>query len=319
MPIVDVRDLKKNYSGEQALTGVTFTVDTGKLFGIIGADGAGKTTLMRILVTLLNADSGTAQILNYNIVNDIRTIRSKIGYMPQKFSLYGDLSVKENLSFFADVFNISGKERKLRMAKLLQFSRLERFQKRRASNLSGGMKQKLALSCALIHSPNLLILDEPTTGVDPVSRREFWDILKELRGDGVTIIVSTPYMDEAAMCDELLIMHNGKVLKKGTPAGLVGDYPYDLYRVASDNKTVTCSNQTILPDSTVQMYPSGGAVHVAVRKNYLIDLQWQNHLISLIDGAEYMTKVEPDIEDLFFILIAENGYKKVLNTIPESA
>ncbi len=307
MPIVDVRDLRKNYSGEQALTGVTFSVETGKLFGIIGADGAGKTTLMRILVTLLNADSGEAQILNYNIVNDIRILRSKIGYMPQRFSLYGDLSVKENLTFFADVFNINGKERKERMAKLLQFSRLERFQQRRASNLSGGMKQKLALSCALIHSPKLLILDEPTTGVDPVSRREFWDILKELRNDGVTIIVSTPYMDEAEMCDELLIMHNGKVLKKGTPTGLIGDYPYNLYRVASNNKTVTCSNRITQPDSVVQMYPSGGAVHVAVRKNFPVDACWKNQLLTLINGAEIIEKVQPDIEDLFFMLIAENG------------
>ncbi len=314
MPIVDVRDLRKNYSAEKALAGVTFFVETGTLFGIIGADGAGKTTLMRILVTLLNADSGEAHILNYNVVNDMQILRSKIGYMPQRFSLYGDLSVKENLAFFADVFNISGKDRKERMEKLLRFSRLEQFQKRRASNLSGGMKQKLALSCALIHSPRLLILDEPTTGVDPVSRREFWDILKELRNEGVTIIVSTPYMDEAAICDELLIMHNGKVLKKGAPAGLVGDYPCDLYRVASDNKTVTCSNRITLPDSVVQMYPSGGAVHVAVRKGFPVDAGWKNYLLTLVNGAEIIEKVQPDIQDLFFMLIADNGNQK---TIPE--
>jgi ABC-2 type transport system ATP-binding protein len=318
MQIVDVCDLKKNYSGEHALAGVTFTVETGKLFGIIGADGAGKTTLMRIIVTLLNADSGKVQVLNYDIVNEIRTIRSKIGYMPQKFSLYGDLSVKENLIFFADVFNISGKERKERMAKLLQFSRLEQFQKRRASNLSGGMKQKLALSCALIHSPKLLILDEPTTGVDPVSRREFWEILKDLRNDGVTIIVSTPYMDEAAMCDELLIMHNGKVLKTGTPNRLVGDYPYDLYKIASEDKTVNISNKTALPPSVVQMYPSGGAVHVAVKKELHLDEHLQNQLLALIEGAKDIKKVQPDIEDLFFMLIAENGIQKS-NTSTEKA
>jgi ABC-type multidrug transport system ATPase subunit len=314
MQIVNVCNLKKNYSGEHALDGVSFSVDTGKLFGIIGADGAGKTTLIRILVTLLNQDSGDAHILNYNIVNNVRTIRAKIGYMPQRFSLYGDLSVKENLTFFADVFNISGKERKERMAKLLQFSRLEKFQKRRASNLSGGMKQKLALSCALIHSPKLLILDEPTTGVDPVSRKEFWDILKDLRNDGVTIIVSTPYMDEAAMCDELLIMHYGKVLKKGTPAGLIGDYPYDLYKIESEEKTVTCSNRITLPSSVIQMYPSGGAVHAAVKKDWHLDEQMQQQLLHLIEDAKYIKKVQPDIEDLFFMLIAENGNQKLSDT-----
>jgi ABC-type multidrug transport system ATPase subunit len=310
MPIVDVHELKKNYSGEQALNGVTFSVDAGKLFGIIGADGAGKTTLMRILVTLLNPDSGDAHILNYNIVNNIRTIREKIGYMPQRFSLYGDLSVKENLTFFADVFNLSGKERKERMTKLLQFSRLEQFQKRRASNLSGGMKQKLALSCALIHSPKLLILDEPTTGVDPVSRREFWEILKDLRNDGVTIIVSTPYMDEAALCDELLIMHNGKILKNGTPDGLVEEYPYDLYKIGNEDKTVTCSSRITLPSCVIQMYPSGGAVHVAVKRDFQLDAQLQNQLLESINDAKDIKKVQPDIEDLFFMLIAENGIKK---------
>jgi len=318
MQVVNVCDLKKNYSGEQALDGVTFSVDTGKLFGIIGADGAGKTTLMRILVTLLNPDSGEAHILNYNVVNNVRTIREKIGYMPQRFSLYGDLSVKENLSFFADVFNISGKERKTRMAKLLQFSRLAKFQKRRASNLSGGMKQKLALSCALIHSPKLLILDEPTTGVDPVSRREFWEILKDLRNDGVTIIVSTPYMDEAAMCDELLIMHNGKVLKNGTPSGLVGDYPYDLYKIENEDKTVTCSNRVTLPSPVIQMYPSGGAVHVAVKKDFQLDTQLQNQLLASIEDAKDIKTVKPDIEDHFFMLIAENGNQKTNNNIQKA-
>jgi ABC-2 type transport system ATP-binding protein len=238
--------------------------------------------------------------------------------MPQRFSLYGDLSVKENLTFFADVFNISGKERKERMTKLLQFSRLERFQKRRASNLSGGMKQKLALSCALIHSPKLLILDEPTTGVDPVSRREFWDILKDLRNDGVTIIVSTPYMDEAAMCDELLIMHKGKVLKNGTPKGLVVSYPYDLYKIKGDNKTVTCSSKIILPPYVVQMYPSGGAVHVAVKKDFQLDERLQNQLLALIEDAKNIKKVNPDIEDLFFMLIADNE-NQITSTKNENA
>jgi ABC-type multidrug transport system ATPase subunit len=305
MVAVEIKDLCKNYAGENALRGVSFSASAGQLYGIIGADGAGKTTLIRILVTLIGADSGSASVLGYDVIKQVQRIRSEIGYMPQRFSLYQDLTVKENLLFFADVYGVGSRDRNERMAKLLQFSRLESFQKRRAANLSGGMKQKLALSCALIHTPKLLILDEPTTGVDPVSRREFWEILKTLRTQGITVIVSTPYMDEATICDSLLILHKGEVLRCGSPAELIKNYPYDIYKIESDSDTINCPQNVALPKGVVLMYPSGGFIHAVVDRN----IQNRNELLSSIQveipEARRLYKSESSIEDLFFLLISE--------------
>lgn len=302
---VEVKNLLKNYTGENALRGISFSIDAGQLFGIIGADGAGKTTLMRILVTLINADSGSADVLGYSIQNDIQKIRSEIGYMPQRFSLYQDLTVKENLQFFADVYGVRSKDCRERMRKLLQFSRLAPFQKRRAANLSGGMKQKLALSCALIHTPQLLILDEPTTGVDPVSRKEFWDILKELKMQGITIIVSTPYMDEATMCDSLLIMHKGAILKQGSPLSLIESYPYALYKIENESGTLNCPSGLILPGIRL-MYPSGGAVHIVSDRKDRDHSELLKEIKKIIPGTQTIEKIDATIEDLFFLLISEN-------------
>jgi ABC-2 type transport system ATP-binding protein len=305
MVAVEVKDLCKNYAGENALRGISFSASAGQLYGIIGADGAGKTTLMRILVTLISADRGSASVLGSEVNKEVQRIRSEIGYMPQRFSLYQDLTVRENLLFFADVYGVSSRDRNGRIAKLLQFSRLEPFQKRRAANLSGGMKQKLALSCALIHTPKLLILDEPTTGVDPVSRKEFWGILKELRTQGITVIVSTPYMDEATICDSLLILHKGEVLRSGSPAELIKNYPYDIYKIESDSDTINCPQNVVLPDGVVLMYPSGGFVHAVVDRN----IQNTNDLLlriqACIPDAARLYKSESSIEDLFFLLISE--------------
>lgn len=305
MAVVEVKDLCKNYAGENALHGVSFSASAGQLYGIIGADGAGKTTLMRILVTLLSADSGSAAVLGFDVTKEVQRIRSEIGYMPQRFSLYQDLTVKENLLFFADVYGVSSRDRKERMAKLLHFSRLEPFQKRRAGNLSGGMKQKLALSCALIHTPKLLILDEPTTGVDPVSRKEFWEILKELRTQGITIVVSTPYMDEATICDSLLILHKGEVLRCGSPAELIKNYPYDIYKIESDSDTINCPQNIALPHGVVLMYPSGGFVHVVVDRNIPDTNDLLLRIKTGIPEATRLHKSESSIEDLFFLLISE--------------
>lgn len=308
---VETKDLCKNYAGENALQGVSFSASAGQLYGIIGADGAGKTTLIRILVTLISSDSGSASVLGYDVTKDVQKIRSEIGYMPQRFSLYQDLTVKENLVFFADVYGVSSRDRNERMAKLLQFSRLEPFQKRRAANLSGGMKQKLALSCALIHTPKLLILDEPTTGVDPVSRKEFWEILKELITQGITVIVTTPYMDEATICDSLLILHNGEVLRCGSPTELIKNYPYDIYKIESDSDTINCPQNVALPQGVVLMYPSGGFVHAVVDKN----IQNRNELLSRIQTGipevTRLSKTESSIEDLFFLLISEKNQSAV--------
>ena len=225
--------LNMSYGSVQALHDLSFEVNKGEIYCIIGPDGAGKTSLFRILTTLLLADSGTASVEGLDVVNDYKHIRNIIGYMPGRFSLYQDLSVEENLEFFATIFNTTIKENSYLVEDI--YKQIEPFKTRRAGNLSGGMKQKLALCCALIHKPCVLFLDEPTTGVDPVSRKEFWDMLKKLKAEGITIIVSTPYMDEATLCDRIALMLNGHFMMVDTPSGIIASYPNKLWSVASDN------------------------------------------------------------------------------------
>ena len=215
-PGVRVEGVVRSFGETPALASVSFTVERGEMFGLIGPDGAGKTTLLRILASLIDADRGDAWILDLPVRTQAARVREIIGYMPQHFSLYADLTVAENLRFFADLFGVSRGEREARTHELLEFSRLGPFVKRRAGALSGGMKQKLALSCALIHTPEVLLLDEPTTGVDPVSRREFWELLEGLRARGVTIVVSTPYMNEASLCQHMVFIHKGRILAAGS-------------------------------------------------------------------------------------------------------
>ena len=215
MSIVSVSGLKKHYSKVDALRGISFDVDEGEIFGIIGPDGAGKTTLFRILTSLLLADGGTASVDGLDVVKDYKEIRKRIGYMPGQFSLYQDLTVEENLRFFATIFNTTIEENYSLVAPI--YRQIEPFKTRRAGKLSGGMKQKLALSCALIHAPRVLFLDEPTTGVDPVSRKEFWDMLGQLKAKGITIIVSTPYLDEVRRCQRIAFINNGKIQGIGEP------------------------------------------------------------------------------------------------------
>jgi ABC-2 type transport system ATP-binding protein len=301
---VQATELRKKFGTVEALRGVSLDVTEGSLFGLIGADGAGKTTLLRILVTLVNQDSGSARVLGADTSKDLRTIRSGIGYMPQRFSLYQDLSVRENLLFFADVFGISPAERGKRMEKLLAFSRLAPFQGRRAAALSGGMKQKLALSCALVHTPRLLILDEPTTGVDPVSRKEFWEILFELKRQGMTILVSTPYMDEAALCDSLLLLHKGEVLKQGTPVSLLKEYPHLLYRITGRDGSLTVSHAAPLPRGVALMYPAAGSLHAAVTDRSLAPDALLAEIRKVAPAADAIHRADPGIEDLLFALLS---------------
>lgn len=215
-PAIRVDAVSKRYGDTAALSSVSFSVEAGEMFGLIGPDGAGKTTLMRILTSLIDPDEGELSILGLSVRREAGRVREIIGYMPQRFSLYADLTVAENMRFFADLFDVGAAERARRTEELLAFSRLGDFVKRRAGALSGGMKQKLALSCALIHTPRVLVLDEPTAGVDPVSRRDFWDMLGRLRAGGVTILVSTPYMNEASLCGRLAFMHKGAILAAGS-------------------------------------------------------------------------------------------------------
>lgn len=216
---ITVNGISKRYGKVQALQGVNLSVEEGELFGLIGPDGAGKTTMFRLLTTLLLPDEGSATVCGYDLVNDYRLIRQQVGYMPGRFSLYPDLSVEENLQFFASLFGTSVEENYNLVAPI--YSQIEPFRKRKAGKLSGGMKQKLALSCALIHKPRVLFLDEPTTGVDVVSRVEFWDMLQDLRRQGITILVSTPYMDEAQRCGRVALISGGSILGVDTPADIV--------------------------------------------------------------------------------------------------
>jgi ABC-2 type transport system ATP-binding protein len=304
--VVTVTDVSKNFAGENALAGVSFCVPQGCLFGLIGADGAGKTTLLRVLTTLSDFDKGKALVLGKDVVKDFRFLRSKIGYMPQKFSLYQDLTVRENLLFFADIFGVTAAQRKERMERLLSFSRLEPFRNRRGRDLSGGMKQKLALSCTLIHTPEVIFLDEPTTGVDPVSRREFWEILFDLKKQGVTIIVSTPYMDEAQECDELLFMHQGRILRNGKPAELLGDYPYSLFSVEGGGPEGLYYPQGgRTAEGIALMYPSEGTLHVASIKKDDNEKTVLSLVQSTLSEARVIKRIQPKIEDLFIYLLLE--------------
>ncbi|MBD3239845.1 MAG: ATP-binding cassette domain-containing protein [Chitinivibrionales bacterium] len=305
---IDAHELSKNYAGEHALKDVSFTVVEGSLYGIIGADGAGKTTLLKIATTLLPPDKGSATVLGHDIGRALSPIRAAIGYMPQRFSLYEDLSVIENIHFFADLFGVRGDERRRRVERLLEFSRLAPFRKRRARDLSGGMKQKLALSCALVHTPRLLILDEPTTGVDPVSRREFWAILRELHDQGITIVVSTPYMSEAEYCSELLLLHRGRVLQYGTPSAMVERCPIRTYRISSERAALNVPQSKADLGPLGRVYAVAGALHVAVPRGSSVEQQRiLEHVKSLAPEAAHIDPVQPTIEDLFFHYLTEEG------------
>ncbi|MBT8386030.1 MAG: ABC transporter ATP-binding protein, partial [Ignavibacteria bacterium] len=266
-----------------------------------GPDGAGKSSIFRILTTLLLADSGSASVMELDVVNDFKEIRKIVGYMPGRFSLYQDLSVEENLEFFATIFNTTIEENYNLIADI--YIQLEPFKKRRAGKLSGGMKQKLALCCALIHKPKVLFLDEPTTGVDPVSRKEFWEMLKRLKEQGISILVSTPYMNEAKLCNRIALIQSGKVLEIDTPQNIVDRFDSDLYAVHSDNMFELLTDLRSFP-KTKSCFAFGDKHHLVLKDNN-IDL---NELITYLKKQTNLEidKIEPGIEDCFMRLIANN-------------
>ena len=233
LSIINCQLISKRYSKVQALQNISFEVEKGEIFGLIGPDGAGKTTLFRILTTLILADSGTAMLNGWDVVKDYRQIRNHVGYMPGRFSLYQNMTVEENLDFFATLFHTTIAENYDLIKDI--YSQIEPFKNRRAGKLSGGMKQKLALSCALIHRPLILFLDEPTTGIDPVSRKELWAMLRKLKSEGITIVVSTPYMDEAMLCDRIALIQQGSIMSIDTPQGIIDKFPQKIFAVKSDN------------------------------------------------------------------------------------
>ncbi len=256
---IEISGLSKRYGSVVALDDISLTVDCGEMFGLIGPDGAGKSTLYRILATLLSPDTGRASVLGLDTVRDCRELRRRIGYMPERFSLYQDMTVMENLRFFASLFGVDVRDNYDLIAPV--FSQLERFPDRLAGRLSGGMKQKLALSCALIHRPEILLLDEPTTGVDAVSRNEFWDMLGGLRAQGITIMVSTSYMDEASRCAHVAIADKGRILASGDPAALVREHTVNLYNAVAPDMFALLSALAGMP-GVADCYTFGATLHV---------------------------------------------------------
>jgi ABC-type multidrug transport system ATPase subunit len=288
-----------------ALDRVSFTVDAGELFGFIGPDGAGKTTLFRILVTLLEPGAGRASVLGTDVVSGYRALRRRIGYMAGRFSLYPDLSVEENLRFFASVFGTTFESERARIAPI--YSQLEPFKGRRAAALSGGMKQKLALCCALVHRPDILVLDEPTTGVDAVSRQEFWQLLATLKQDGLTIVVSTPYMDEARRCDRVALIHRGRLLAVDTPGGIVGAFDRPLLGVrAGDRYKALLALRKYAHAFSV--YPFGDVIHYTDTRTGLAPAQLAAEVAAFLEAEGFSgaaaEPIEPTVEDSF---IAHTG------------
>lgn len=304
MNSVVVNNIVKTYGAIKAVNDVSFEVRKGELFGLIGPDGAGKTSLFRILTTLLLADSGTATVENLDVVKDYSKIRSSVGYMPGRFSLYQDLSVKENLHFFATLFGTSIKENYDLIKEI--YEQIEPFNDRRAGKLSGGMKQKLALCCALIHRPDVLFLDEPTTGVDVVSRKEFWEMLDRLKKQGITIVVSTPYMDEAMRCDRIALMQNGVVMSIDTPINSIKNFPKTLFAIKADNiyKLLQELRSHVEVESC---YAFGEYLHLTLKAeapdiNKVLQLAKDNNPTGLEAKV-----ISPTIEDSFIRLMNTNN------------
>ena len=299
--MVEVINITKYYGKEKtvAVDSVSFSVEKGEVFGLIGPDGAGKTSIFRMLTTLLLPDGGSATVDGFDIVKDYKAIRNTVGYMPGKFSLYQDLTIEENLNFFATVFNTTV-EKNYDLIKDI-YVQIEPFKKRRAGKLSGGMKQKLALCCALIHKPTVLFLDEPTTGVDPVSRKEFWEMLKRLKEQNITIVVSTPYMDEATLCDRIALIQQGKILSIDTPKNIAAAYPDELYEVKSNKMSALLSALKKYEDTKLS-YAFGEYAHLSLNKSFN-----QEKLKSYLQEQNFeeivVHKIDATIEDCFIKLL----------------
>lgn len=308
---IEAHDIVKRYPSQKrraALDGLSLAISKGQLYSLVGPDGAGKTTALRILSTVMEQSSGSARILGFDVRSQADKARLHIGYMPQNFSLYPDLSVAENLNFFADIHRIKGNHRKERIAEMLRFTRLDRFRSRRAGALSGGMKKKLALACALVHDPAVLLLDEPSTGVDPVSRRELWVILADVAQQGVTVLVSTPYMDEAERCHQVGMLYDGHLLTSGPPDALSGQLLFDIIEVkAKPRKAMRQIVSEI--EGVLEWRPVGDRLRLAVA-NHNGDVERVIESLSRrfeANGLDVrlLRKVRPSMDDVFVHLVNE--------------
>jgi ABC-2 type transport system ATP-binding protein len=294
--IIEVKNISKKYGDLKAVDNLSFAANKGEILAIMGPDGAGKTSAFRAVCSLITCDSGEIKIAGFDVATEFEKIKPHLGYMPQTFSLYPDLSVEENLNFYAGIFGLTKSQFDIKKKALYEFSGLGPFNKRRASALSGGMKQKLALSCALVHDPEILILDEPTTGVDPLSRRQFWDILKNLRSSGSTIVISTPYMDEVLLADRAIFIYQGKKLAEGTPAELSRMFKGNVYRVA-----INPTSERMLQLNQVEGLASrrfGSTIHIYPPTDRSIE-SFLDELGRLRIKPEMITPIEPSLEDTF--------------------
>ena len=299
---ISVQNINKSYGDLVALKDISFEVERGEIFGLIGPDGAGKTSLFQILTTLMLPSGGSASIEGKDVIAAYKKIRKTIGYMPGRFSLYQDLTVIENLTFFATIFGTTV-EKNYDLIKDI-YQQIEPFKNRRAGQLSGGMKQKLALSCALIHKPDVLFLDEPTTGVDAVSRNEFWDMLQRLKEKDISILVSTPYMDEASRCDRIALMQKGEILSINTPEAIIGEYQHKLYAVATNNRFQLLQDLRQYPE-TVSVFSFGHQLHLSLPTD-LNEKDLTSFLTKRGHGDIQIEAIQANIEDCFMDLLRMN-------------
>lgn len=296
---ISLSNISKSYKKVKAVQDISFDVNPGELFGLIGPDGAGKTTIFRILTTLLIPDEGTATVAGFNVVADYKAIRNSVGYMPGRFSLYQDLTVEENLTFFATIFGTTIEKNYDLIEDI--YVQIAPFKNRRAGKLSGGMKQKLALCCALIHKPKVLFLDEPTTGVDPVSRKEFWEMLKRLQKKGITILVSTPYMDEAALCDRIALIQDGEILEIDTPEAIVNKFPKTIYNVGANNMYKLIQSLQNY-EHLYSVFPFGEFVHYTDKRDAFEVAELKSYLENSGLTDIHIENTSANIEDAFMEL-----------------
>lgn len=300
--VVQCENLSKQYGDTKAIEDISFQVNEGEIFGLIGPDGAGKTTIFRILTSLIIPDAGTAAMHKCDVVKDYKKIRQMVGYMPGRFSLYQDLSVQENLHFFATVFGTTIRAN-YHLVKDI-YSHIEPFKKRKAGKLSGGMKQKLALSCALIHKPDVLILDEPTTGVDAVSRKEFWEMLQKLKEKNITILVATPYMDEATLCDRVALIQNGRIMQIATPQNIINQFEKKLYEVRSDS-IYKLMDDLQNYEFTNSAFLFGQYLHYTDKREELYESDLHEYLTQKQHHNIEINSITPNIEDCFMALMQQ--------------
>jgi ABC-type multidrug transport system ATPase subunit len=296
MPSIIAQHISKSYGKVKALNDISFEVEKGETFGLIGPDGAGKSSLFHILTTLMLPNSGNASVDGFDVVRDYKKIRNIVGYMPGKFSLYQDLTVEENLSFFAALFHTTIQANYHLIIDI--YRQIEPFKNRRAGKLSGGMKQKLALCCALIHKPSVLFLDEPTTGVDPVSRNEFWQMLAKLKQEGITILVSTPYMDEANRCDRIALIKDGKILQIDTPQQIISQFGKPIWQIRAENMHRLLIDTRVYPDIE-SCYPFGEYHHITFRQSNPDIKLFQSYLENKNHKKLIIEQINANIEDCY--------------------